>query len=124
MVEPRPISPTLRFLFSQLEDVRKSVAQTLRAVREANDNEAEASDLFRRAFAKAYVTAAGPTEMRRQLAILETADLHARLDVATGLRRSASEAADLRAKELEALTGAYNAYNRELKVEQQLAGAA
>jgi hypothetical protein len=123
MPEPRPISPTMVQLLRNLEELRRITAETERFVREANDGEAEAASAYRLKFATAYVEATGPTEMRRQLATIAAAVEHARLDVATGLRRSASEAADMRAKELETVSAAFHAYNRELKVEQQIVGA-
>ncbi len=117
------ITPTMAKLIDLLNEARRRRnAAELEFQRQA-DNEATAEHEYRQAHAEAMLQSEQKTEGLRQAeAEIATSKLALRKRLSIGLRRSAKEALKGCHDDADTLQAAFHCYNREMKVERELAG--
>lgn len=117
------VSPTMTKLIEQLNLVRQRMREAEADYKHAVDAETDALGAYEKAHAISMTTSEKTTEGLRQAeAVLATEAQALQKRLTIGLRRSASEAGKNARQEAKVLEAAFNAFNRELKVELELAG--
>ena len=117
------VSPTMSALLRLLNEQRSKRNAAESEFRARCDDEATAVHEYRQAHAIAMLKSEQSSEgLRKAESEIATASLVLRRRLAIGLRRSAKEALTGCSDEAETLKAAFNAYNREIKAELELAG--
>ena len=121
----REVSPTMVRLLGLLNEARSRRVDSEQTYREALDEEVGAKRAFDLAYSKSLLASEQSTDkLRVAEAVVLTDEQSLRHRLAVALRRSARVALDGSHDDAETLQAAFHAYNRELKCELELAGAA
>lgn len=113
---------TLRDLLSRRDFLSEERERRSNELSTAADSEAHWSAKYEEEKARAYLKATGPVKQREARAVLGTLNEYRELQQAIALRRSAGGALRALDKDFDSVTAAIHAFNRQLRVELDLAG--
>lgn len=113
---------TLRDLLTRRDALSEERQRRDAVLEAATEAEAHWTTEYERAAATAYLKATGPVKEREARATLATMTEYRELQQAIALRRSGGSAIRALEKDFDSVTAAIHAFNRQLRVELDLAG--